>query len=127
MYVCPGPGRQAASLHSESESRASIIPFFMTMIARGWLILDMTDSAFLVTAVNAVGMIPMLMFSLYGRVIADRMNPRLVLIASDGISLIIVMALAALILTHVIQVWQVFALTILHGTVFALAMPGPRR
>jgi MFS family permease len=95
----------------------------MTMIARGWLVLDMTDSAFLVTAVNAVGMLPMLMFSLYGGVIADRMNRRLVLIVSDGFSLIIVMALAALVLTDVIQVWQVFALTILHGTGFALGMP----
>ena len=93
------------------------------MIARGWLVLDMTDSAFLVTAVNAVGMLPMLMFSLYGGVIADRMNRRLVLIASDGFSLIIVMALAALVLTDVIQVWQVFVLTILHGTGFALGMP----
>ena len=83
----------------------------------------MTDSAFLVTAVNAVGMLPMLVFSLYGGVIADQMNRRLVLIASDGISLIIVLALAMLVLTNVIQLWQVFALTILHGTVFALAMP----
>ena len=93
------------------------------MIARGWLVLDMTDSAFLVTAINAVGMLPMLMFSLYGGVIADRMNRRLVLIVSDGFSLIIVMALAVLVITDVIQVWQIFALTILHGTVFALAMP----
>ena len=95
----------------------------MAMIARGWLVLDMTDSAFLVTAINAVGMLPMLLFSLYGGVIADRMNRRLVLIASDGFSLIVVMALAVLVLTDVIQLWQVFALTILHGTIFALAMP----
>lgn len=83
----------------------------------------MTDSAFLVTAVNAVGMLPMLVFSLYGGVIADRMNRRLILIASDVFSLIIVAAQAVLILTNVVQVWQIFALTILHGMVFALGMP----
>ena len=104
-------------------SLASIVAFFMTMIARGWLVLDMTDSAFLVTAVNAVGMLPMLVFSLYGGVIADRMNRRLVLIATDVFSFIIIAALAVLVLTNVIQVWQVFALTIIHGTVFALGMP----
>ena len=85
--------------------------------------MDMTDSAFLVTAVNAVGMLPMLVFSLYGGVIADRMNRRLVLIASDVFSFIIVAVLAVLVITDIIQVWQVFALTIIHGVVFSLGMP----
>ena len=71
----------------------------MTMIARGWLVLDMTDSAFLVTAVNAVGMLPMLVFSLYGGVIVDRMNRRLVLITSDVFSFIVIAALAVLVIT----------------------------
>ena len=95
----------------------------MTIIARGWLILDMTDSEFLVTAINAVAMLPMLVFSLFGGVIADRVHRRLVLITSDGFSLVIIMVLAVLVVTDVIQVWQVFFLTILHGTVAALGMP----
>ena len=83
----------------------------------------MTDSAFLVTAINAVGMLPMLVFSLYGGVIADRMNRRLVLITSDVFSFIVIAALAVLVITDVIQVWQLFALTIIHGVVFSLGMP----
>ncbi|MFH1560599.1 MAG: MFS transporter [Chloroflexota bacterium] len=121
-----GPLRAFASLQFRlfwGASVASIVSFFMTMIARGWLVLDMTDSAFLVTAVNAVGMAPMLVFSLHGGVIADRMNRRLVMIASDVFSLMIILAQAVLILTDVVQVWHVFALTILHGIVFALGMP----
>ena len=47
-------------------SFASIVSFFMAVIARGWLVLDMSDSTFLVTAINAVGMLPMLVFSLFG-------------------------------------------------------------
>ena len=95
----------------------------MTMIARGWLVLEMTDSSFMVTAINAVGMVPMLAFSIFGGVIADRMNRRTVLIASDVFSLAVILALALLIVSDVIQVWQIFALTVLHGVGFALGMP----
>ena len=104
-------------------SLISITSFFMTMIARGWLVLDLTDSSFMVTAVNAVGMVPMLLFSVFGGVIADRMNRRLVLIVSDAFNLAVVLALALLIVADMVEVWNVFALTILHGVGFALGMP----
>ncbi|MBF8267465.1 MAG: family permease [Dehalococcoidia bacterium] len=104
-------------------SLASIIAFFMTNIARGWLILDMTNSAFMVTAVNAAGVLPMLVLSLFGGVLADRMNRRLVMIASDGFNLLVILILALLVITDVVQVWQVFALAALNGVGFALGMP----
>ena len=95
----------------------------MTMIARGWLALELTDSSFMVTAVNAVGMLPMLVFSAFGGVIADRMNRRLVLIVSEAFNFVVVLALALLIVADLVNIHLVFALTILHGVGFALAMP----
>ena len=95
----------------------------MTMIARGWLALELTDSSFMVTAVNAVGMLPMLVLSAFGGVIADRMNRRLVLIASDVFNFVVVLALAVLIVADMVNIQLVFALTILHGVGFALGMP----
>ena len=93
------------------------------MIARGWLALELTDSSFMVTAVNAVGMLPMLVFSAFGGVIADRMNRRLVLIVSEAFNFVVVLALALLIVVDLVNIHLVFALTILHGVGFALAMP----
>ena len=93
------------------------------MIARGWLALELTDSSFMVTAVNAVGMLPMLVFSAFGGVIADRMNRRLVLIVSEAFNFVVVLALALLIVADLVNIHLVFALTILHGVGFALAMP----
>ena len=104
-------------------SLASVISFFMSTIARGWLVLDITDSPFLVTAINAAGMAPTLVFSLYGGVMADRMNRRLLMIVSDTFSLIMVSILAILILFNLIQLWQIFLLTLIHGTAFAIGMP----
>lgn len=104
-------------------SLISITSFFMTMIARGWLALDLTDSSFMVTAVNAVGMVPMLVFSAFGGVIADRMNRRLVLIISEAFNFAVVLALALLIVADMVNIQHVFALTLLHGVGFALGMP----
>ena len=104
-------------------SLASITAFFMVMMARGWLVLELTDSAFMVTAVNAVGMLPMLALSLFGGVIADRMNRRLVLMASDAFNMVVVLAQGLLVVAGVEQVWPVFALAVLNGVGFALGMP----
>ena len=58
----------------------------MTLIARGWLILNLTDSPFMVTAINAVPMVPMAIFPLFGGVVADRFNRRVILMVGDTIS-----------------------------------------
>ena len=95
----------------------------MTNIARGWLIHDLTGSAFMVTTVNAMGMIPVLGFSIFGGVIADRMDRRLVIIASDAFNLLVLLFLTILIITDIVQVWHVFALSLFHGVGFSLGMP----
>jgi len=77
----------------------------------------------MVTAINGVGMLPMLIFSAFGGVIADRMSRKVILISSDAFSIAVLVVLAALVVTDVVQVWQVFFLTVLHGTGFALGMP----
>ena len=100
----------------------SMSSFFMVIVARGWLILELTDSAFMVTAVQAVSIFPILL-ALIGGVIADRMNKRVILIASDGASLLLILALAVLVWMDVVQAWQVFVLALLNGIAFAMALP----
>ncbi len=104
-------------------SLASIVSFFMATISRGWLVLDITDSALMVTSINAIGLLPTLVLSLYGGVIADRMNRKSVLITSDMISFLTISAIAILLITDNIELWHIFGLTLIHGSSFAIAMP----
>ena len=104
-------------------SLASVVSFFMSTIARGWLVLDMTDSAFQVTAINATGMVPTLVFSIFGGVMADRMNRRTLMICSDIMSFVIVVVFFVSIFLEVVELWQIFLLTLIHGIAFALGMP----
>ena len=104
-------------------SLASVVSYFMSTIARGWLVLDMTDSAFQVTAINATGMVPTLVFSIFGGVMADRMNRRTLMICSDIMSFLIVVVFFVSIFLEVVELWQIFLLTLIHGIAFALGMP----
>jgi MFS family permease len=59
----------------------SLCGTWIQTVAQGWLVLHLTDSAFAVGLVTALGTLPILCFTLYGGVVADRVNKhRLVLI-----------------------------------------------
>ena len=104
-------------------SLASVMPFVMGMAARGWLVLEETDSPFMVTAVQAVLMLPMAFLTPFGGVIADRLNRKMVLIAGDAANLLILVVMAVLLLLGVIQVWHIFLLAFLNGTAFSMSWP----
>lgn len=52
----------------------SLTGSWMQQVAQGWLALELTNSAFRVGVVSAASMFPVLLFSLYGGVLADRYN-----------------------------------------------------
>lgn len=52
----------------------SLIGTWMQTVAIGWLALELSNSAFIVGVVSAAGSLPVLLFSLYGGVLADRHN-----------------------------------------------------
>jgi MFS family permease len=95
----------------------------MMIVTRGWIILELTDSPFMVTAINAVPMLPMLAISPIGGVLADRFSRRSILFLGDGTNLLVLLLLAVLIMAGIVQVWHIFLLSFVHGLVFALVMP----
>jgi MFS family permease len=60
----------------------SLIGSWMQTVGQGWLALELTNDAFLVGLVSAMGSLPVLLFSLYAGVLVDRTDKlRLVFIA----------------------------------------------
>lgn len=104
-------------------SLLSVVAFFMLMIARGWLVLELTDSPFMVTAVAGVSQLPSLFLSAVGGVLADRFNRKTLILATEAINGAALLALAALVVTDAIEVWHVFLLGLLNGSAFALGFP----
>jgi MFS family permease len=71
----------------------------------------------------AVGALPVLLFTLYGGVIADRVNKRRWLMILQGLFLVEALALGILTLTRYITVPWVYALAALSGTISAFEIP----
>ena len=92
-------------------------------VAQGWLVLQLTDSALMVGLVTALGSLPILLFTLYGGVVADRVDKRrFVILLQSGM---LVEALALAVLTHQgwITVHLVMALASFYGLLSAFEVP----
>ncbi|MEX0762801.1 MAG: MFS transporter [Dehalococcoidia bacterium] len=97
--------------------------FALQMFLRGWLVLDLTHSPFMVSLVPALVMLPMLVFTLVGGELADRFNRQRLVLLGDAAAAAWYTGLAVLILTGVVQAWHVLALTAAQGVTGALAGP----
>ncbi|MGQ0434997.1 MAG: MFS transporter [Microthrixaceae bacterium] len=96
---------------------------WMQTMAEAWLVLTLTGSGAAVGATFAFRFLPVLLFGLWGGVIADRYDQRRLLIVTRSISAVVSAALWIVALTGVVQVWMVFALAIAAGFVMVVDEP----
>ena len=101
----------------------SLCGSWMQLVALGWLALVLSNSAFKVGLVTALGALPVLLFTLYGGVVADRVNKRRALILLESLLLLEALALGFLTAFHAITVPWVYALSFLGGLVSAFEIP----
>ena len=96
---------------------------WMQTVAQGWLVLQMTDSAFLLGVDGFLATGPMLLFSLFGGVVADRVERRKIMLLSQYLQMGFAFILAMLIWFGQVQVWHIFLLSFLTGS--AQSFSGP--
>ena len=101
----------------------SNIGTWMQNVAQGWLVLTLTNSAFWLGVVGFAGSIPFLFFTLFGGVVADRVDKRRLLLVTQTVMMVLAFALAGLTYFHAIAVWGVAAIAFGNG--IALAMNAP--
>jgi MFS family permease len=96
---------------------------WMQRIAQDWLVFTLTNSPTDVGITTAMQFLPMLMFGLYGGVIADRYAKRRLLLITQSSACVLAAALAALSLSHQVTVWQVWVIAFLLGIVTVVDNP----
>ena len=96
---------------------------WMEQIARPLLILELTNSAFLVGLIAATRMVPMLFMGLWAGVLADRMDKKRILQVCQSITFTTHVVTAALILTGVVEPWMVFLGAFVTGSAQAFNQP----
>ena len=101
----------------------SLMGTWITNVTQGYLVYSLTHSPFLLGLVSFAAAVPVFFFSAFGGMIADRFDRRRLLLVTQSLSCGESFLLAALTLTHVIQVWMVAALALLQGFINAFDVP----
>jgi MFS family permease len=101
----------------------SMIGTWLQMVAQGWLVLEMTGSAFWVGVTAATSTIPTLFLSLIGGVIVDRYPRRTILLWTQSLAMALAFILGIFTLIHAITLPIILTLAFLLGCVGAVATP----
>jgi predicted MFS family arabinose efflux permease len=95
----------------------------MNQVAAPYAAFTLSQSAAVLGVVSLAQGVPMLLLSLLGGVVADRLPRRLVLFGSQTTLGLGAATLAALGLTGSLQVWHIIAASFVQGAAFAFNMP----
>jgi len=101
----------------------SLIGTWMQQVAQGWLVLQLTGDPLVLGLLAVAQFGPVLVFGLFGGLIADHLPKRPTLIATQTSAMILAFVLFLLTATHVVQVWHVALLAMLLGIGNAIDMP----
>lgn len=96
---------------------------WMDQVARSVLVLQLTDSAFILSLVIATRLVPILLFGLLAGAIADRANRKRILMSTQLVTFSTHVFLGVAITLGFIEVWMVFATALVAGSAMAFNQP----
>ena len=93
-------------------------------VAQDWLVLELTDNnGAALGLITAVQFAPVLFFSLHGGALADRVNKRKLLIATNAVAALACYGVGILVMIEKIELWHVFVGAALLGISSAIDAP----
>lgn len=104
-------------------SVTSIQSNMMALVAASWLMTTLTDSPTLIAMVQGSITAPVMLFSIFSGVLADSFDRRRLLLIAQSITLVVVVALAALHMMGVMSAYLLLILTFMIGTGTAVNNP----
>ncbi len=101
----------------------SLCGTWMQTIGQTWLVLKMTNSGTQLGLITAAQFLPMLFFAPFGGIVADLFNKRKLLYFTQSASAILALILGILVATASVQLWMVYVLAVLLGSVNTIDNP----
>ncbi len=96
---------------------------WMHSLAQSWLVYSLTKSPLYLGIIASAASLPILFFTLFGGMVADRFPKRNILVATQTLSMLLALVIAVLAGEGIIQVWHVGVVAALLGTVNAFDVP----
>ncbi len=109
-YMWYGQVSSAAAMHAD-------------LLARSWLTWQLTGSSLAVVLVNLMRSIPMLTLGIFAGVIADRFDKKKILFMIQAWTIGVYIAIATVVLLDIVELWHVYAYSLLIGFGFAMNQP----
>ena len=101
----------------------AIIGWQVQTVAQAWLVYEMTDSTALLGLVGLAQAVPTIVLTLFGGVVADRVDRRRLIMATQAATGLLILLLALLVATDLVRLWHIFAIALLVGAVWAFDQP----
>lgn len=101
----------------------SLVGTWMSRIATAWLVWRLTQSPAMLGLIGFAGQLPTLLFASVAGVWVDRLNRHRLLVTTQILAMVQSFALAALVLSDTVAVWEIFALQMFQGLINAFDMP----
>jgi MFS family permease len=96
------------------------------MAAQGWLVFDITGQPLTLGLVGAAQAIPGLVFNLVAGALADRFDPRRMILVGEGAAAVLISILAALVFADAVEVWHIVVIAFLIGIATSFDQPARR-
>ncbi|MFI6602271.1 MFS transporter [Nonomuraea sp. NPDC050536] len=107
-----------------SGTAVSNVGTWLQRTAQDWLVLDLTHgSAAALGTATALQFLPMLLFGLFGGVLADRYPKRPILIVAQSLMALLALTIGVLTVTGVAQVWHVYLMAFTLGVISCVEVP----
>ena len=105
---------------------ASVMSHQGMMAAQGWLVFDITGQPLTLGLVGAAQAIPGLVFNLVAGALADRFDPRRMILVGEGAAAVLISILAALVFADAVEVWHIVVIAFLIGIATSFDQPARR-
>ncbi len=102
---------------------SSILARMLQHVAQSWLVLELTNSPFMLGVTSLSNALPASVFLMLGGAIADRADRRLLFLVTEAIMACLYFVVATLITTGIVQVWHIIVFAFLSGCVRAIDNP----
>ena len=101
----------------------SVIGTWMQSVGQGWLMYRLTDSAWMLGVLGFTQFMPVMLFSLWAGVVADRVDKRRMVLVTQSLALVQALALAVVVSAGIAQPWMVLVLAFVFGSINAFDLP----
>lgn len=99
------------------------LAFWMDLIVLGWLVLELSDSAFQVALVGTFRLIPMGFLGVLAGSLGDRLPKKKLLVLAQIINLTVTVAFTLILILDLEKVWLIYLTALLTGSAWSIDFP----